>query len=134
MHKHLENLPYKKFIDCFTQLQTLNCQILLQLSNFFVTSIYLIHNIYVFNHTFFIVVFFWELFICPSSWQSVHLPWQTHERWTLHADFSANFFIPAMLIDFCHFVPLSLILTIAWGHMASTKQNLLASFSHTVFI
>ena len=45
-------------------------------------------------------------------------------------------FIPAMLIgsiDFYHFIPLSLTLTLGGGHKISTKQNLLASFSRTLF-
>ena len=39
--------------------------------------------------------------------------------------------IPAMLIgtmDFYHFIPLSLTLTLPGGHKVSTKQSLLASF------
>ena len=47
------------------------------------------------------------------------------------------FFTPAMLIgtmDFCHFIPLSLTLTLPGGHKVSTKQNLLASFSWPLFI
>ena len=44
--------------------------------------------------------------------------------------------IPAMLIgtiDCCHFIPFSLALILPWGHKVSSKQNLLASFSHTLF-
>ena len=40
-------------------------------------------------------------------------------------------FIPAMLIgiiDFYHFIPLSLTLTLPEGHKVSTKQNLLLHF------
>ena len=37
-------------------------------------------------------------------------------------------------VDFYHFIPLSLTWTLSWFHMVSTKQNLLASFSCTVFI
>ena len=47
-----------------------------------------------------------------------------------------NLFIPAMLIvtiDFYHFIPLSLTLTSPTCHKVSAKQNLLASFSHTLF-
>ena len=48
-----------------------------------------------------------------------------------------NCFIPALLtgtIDFYHFTPLSVTLTMLGGHKVSTKQDLLASFffsSHT---
>ena len=38
------------------------------------------------------------------------------------------------LITFYHFIPLSLTLTSPAGHKISAKQNLLASFSHTLFI
>ena len=47
------------------------------------------------------------------------------------------FFIPAMLIgtfDHYKFILLSLTLTLPRGHKVSTKQNLLASFSPTLFI
>ena len=37
-------------------------------------------------------------------------------------------------IDFCHFIRLSLTLTLPWGHKVSAKQNLLASFSRILFI
>ena len=46
-------------------------------------------------------------------------------------------FIPAMLIriiDFYHFMPVSLALTLAGDHKISAKQNLLASFSPALFI
>ena len=51
--------------------------------------------------------------------------------------FWPNLFIPAMLIgtiDFNHFILLSLILTLPAGHKVIAKQNLLASFSTTLFI
>ena len=46
-----------------------------------------------------------------------------------------NSFIPAMFvgtIDSCHFISLSMTLTLAGGHKVSTKQNLFASFSGTL--
>ena len=46
------------------------------------------------------------------------------------------FFIPAMLIaavDFYHFCPLFLTLTLAWDHRVRAKQILLALFSCTLF-
>ena len=49
----------------------------------------------------------------------------------------SQFFIPTMLIgtiDFYHFIPLSVILTMVGGHKVSAKQNLLASFSCTPLI
>ena len=49
--------------------------------------------------------------------------------------FQSNFVIHIMLIgtiDFCHFIPFSMSLTRAQGHKVSPKQNLLASFSHTL--
>ena len=51
--------------------------------------------------------------------------------------FNQFFFIAAMLIgtiDFYHFVPLSLILILPGGHKVNAKQNLLSSFSQTLFI
>ena len=48
-----------------------------------------------------------------------------------------SFYIPTMLIgtiDFNHFIPLSLTLTLPGGHMISAKENLLAVFSPTLFI
>ena len=51
--------------------------------------------------------------------------------------FNQFIFIFAMLIgtkDFCHFILLSLILTLPGGHKVSAKQNTLASFSRTCFI
>ena len=50
--------------------------------------------------------------------------------------FRPNTFILAMLIgtiEFCHFIPLSVTLTLAGGHKVSTEQNLLASFSCILF-
>ena len=50
--------------------------------------------------------------------------------------FQPNFFTPAIHIgniDFYHFIPLSLTLTLCGGHKVNTVQNLLASFSHTLF-
>ena len=44
--------------------------------------------------------------------------------WTLPAKFSATFvFMLTMIIgsiDFCHFIPLSVTLALAWGHKVST--------------
>ena len=54
-----------------------------------------------------------------------------------HELFNQSFFIPAMLtgtINFYHFIPLSLTLTLPEGHKVSAKQNLLASFSPTFYI
>ena len=51
--------------------------------------------------------------------------------------YQPNFFIPAMMIGtlgFYHFVPFSLTLTLAGDHKVCAKQNLLASFSGTLFI
>ena len=48
-----------------------------------------------------------------------------------------NVFIPALLIgtiDFCHFIPLSLTLSLPGAHKGSMKQNLLGSFSPTLCI
>ena len=48
-----------------------------------------------------------------------------------------DFVLPAMhigTIDFCHFIPLSLTLTLAGGHKVGAKQNLLASFSCTLYL
>ena len=51
--------------------------------------------------------------------------------------FQPTFFVPAMLIGtiyFYHVRLLSLTLTLPGGHNVSAKQNLLASFSPTLFI
>ena len=67
---------------------------------------------------------------------SVRFAWQKFQCWTIHTNFLTVFFIPAMLIDtfdFNHFIPLSLTLTLLGGHEVSEKQNLLASFSRTLF-
>ena len=37
-------------------------------------------------------------------------------------------------VDFCHFIPLSLTLTLPEGYNVSAKQKLLALFSCTLFI
>ena len=50
--------------------------------------------------------------------------------------FQPNLFILCVLlgsIDFYHFIPHSLTLTMAWSHKVSAKQNLLASFPPTLF-
>ena len=47
------------------------------------------------------------------------------------------FILPTLLIStigFYHFVPLSLTLTLPGGHKVISKQNLLDSFSPTLFI
>ena len=59
------------------------------------------------------------------------------EHNTTKCSTSFFFFLAAMLIgtiDFCHFIPLSMALTLAGSHKVSTKQNLLASFSPTLLI
>ena len=74
--------------------------------------------------------------LCSSVWPAGWFEWQKLYRWTLHANFSANFFIHAMLIgtiDFYRFITLSLTLTWAGHHKGSAEQNLLASFSRTLF-
>ena len=53
--------------------------------------------------------------------------------------FQTNIFISVMLIgtiDFHHFIPHSVVLTLALGHKVkvSVMKNQLASFSHTFFI
>ena len=50
---------------------------------------------------------------------------------------SNHFFIPAMLIgtiELCRFIQLSLTLTLPGSHKVIAKQNLLPSFSRTLFI
>ena len=67
-----------------------------------------------------------------AGWSSIHTEWQKLHHWTL----CRNIFIPAKLrgtIGFYHIRPLSLTLTLAGGHKVSTKQNLLALFSHALF-
>ena len=51
--------------------------------------------------------------------------------------FQPNFFIPAQLlgtIDFYHVILLSLTMIVPGGHKVSVNQNVLASFSRTLFI
>ena len=43
-------------------------------------------------------------------------------------------YLPIGTIDFYHFILLLLTLTLPGGHKDSAKQNLLASFSRTLFI
>ena len=55
-----------------------------------------------------------------------------------HASFSTQFIHkwPVMFvgtIDFYHFIPLSMTLILTGGRKVGSKQNLLASFSHTLF-
>ena len=71
------------------------------------------------------------------NWPSVCLAWQIlnvgHHVQTFYPDF---FVIPVMLIgtiDFYHFIPLSVTLTMAGGHTVCAKQNMLALLSHTLF-
>ena len=55
--------------------------------------------------------------------------------WTLHANLS-NFFVPAIpvgIFDLCHFIPLSVTLTLPGGHKVRVEQNLLGSCSLTLF-
>ena len=50
--------------------------------------------------------------------------------------FKSDVVIHAMLIgtiDLHYHIPLSLTLTLAWGHKVSAMQNLIASFSRTLF-
>ena len=57
--------------------------------------------------------------------------WKTFNVGHYAQTFQQSSFIPAMLtgaIDFYHFIPLSLTLTLARGHTVSTKQNLLKFF------
>ena len=74
--------------------------------------------------------------VCLAGLPAGILTWQS-QHWTLYANFSAKFSIYAMLtgiIGFYHFMPLSLILTFSGGHMISTEQNVLSSFSLILFI
>ena len=73
----------------------------------------------------------------PTGWRtSGHLAWQKLQHWTLHANCSTKFCHACHacrhhwhLLLFTIFTDLEL----AWGSQISTKQNLLASFSHTLF-
>ena len=74
---------------------------------------------------------------CSSGWPAGHLVWQKFDVAHCRQAVQPIFFILVMLIgtmDFYHFVPLYVILTLPGSHNVSTKQNLLASFYHTLFI
>ena len=64
--------------------------------------------------------------VCLAGWPSF-----VAKTLTLDRSFQPTFLILAMLIDtinFYHFIPLSLTLTLLWGHKVSAKQNLLGYF------
>ena len=71
--------------------------------------------------------------VCLSA---SYLAWQIIQRLKVAANFSTICFILAMhigTIDFYHFIPLSLTLTLPEGHKVSVEQNFLASNSGTLF-
>ena len=68
----------------------------------------------------------------PVGHLSVRLAWQKLERWTLIAHFSKHFFSYLSRIGTIDFYPL-IPLDLAWGHKVSTKQNVFALFSLTLF-
>ena len=73
----------------------------------------------------------------PASRSASCLVWQKLNIRHIRQTVQSNFAIPTMLtgaIDFYHFIPLSLTLTLSRGHSITAKQNLLASFSPTLFI
>ena len=54
----------------------------------------------------------------------VNWPFCVPKLWTLHANFTTNFFHTAMLIgdiDFYHSIPLPITLTVPGDHKVSTK-------------
>ena len=62
--------------------------------------------------------------VCPAN-----LAWQNFNIGHYTQTLQPFFFIPTMhigTIDFYHFIPLSVALTLAGGHKVSAKQNLLA--------
>ena len=70
--------------------------------------------------------------LCLTGQLVGHLAWQSFNVGHYTPSVQPNLFIPAMLtgtIDFYHFIPLSLTLTLSWGHKVSAKQDLLALFS-----
>ena len=79
----------------------------------------------------------WPAWICVISWvqlagQPSIMPGTNFSIGLFTQTFWPIFFTPATLIgiaDFYHFTPLSVTLTLTWGHKVSVKQNLLASFS-----
>ena len=65
-----------------------------------------------------------------AGWLAVILGKNSDEHYTQTVP--PNSFIPAILIgtiDFYHFIPLSLTLTLPRGHTISAMQNLMALFS-----
>ena len=79
----------------------------------------------------------WPAVVPPSVHPAVYLAWQRLSCLTLIANFAARFIHTCHAytigtIDLQHFIPLSVILTLPGCHKVSAKQNLLASFSHTM--
>ena len=74
--------------------------------------------------------------VAPTDRPAGHLCRQKISCWTLHPNFPTNFFLTCHVYRhqwLYHFIPIALTLTLAGGYKVSAKQNLLASFSHTLF-
>ena len=101
-------------------------------------------HIFLFWYTYVFLIHMSVIWLCVMScvwWAgqlACHFAWQKLKCWTLYTKtVQPTFFIPAMLvgsIDLYYFVPPSLTLTMSGGHKVSAKENLLVSFSCTLFI
>ena len=76
------------------------------------------------------------MFVRLAIWPSI-LAMQKIQCWTLHTNFSTKLFHTRHafkgIIDFYHFYTTFTDLDLAWDHKVSTRQNLLTSFSCTLF-
>ena len=73
----------------------------------------------------------WLAILCGKNFDVVH-----YGQTFLPIFFFFFFCLPAVLIgtiNFYHFIPLSVTLTLAGGHKVSNKQNLLVAISSTLF-
>ena len=80
----------------------------------------------------------WSIWVtCGSMLLASHLCcWRLQHLALYVQTFESFFFVPAMLIgiiDFNHFLLLSVTLTLPWGYKVRWNQNLLALYSYTVF-
>ena len=67
---------------------------------------------------------------------AIHLAWHNFNIGHYSKTFIPNCYTSAMLVDtigFYHYIPLPLTLILARGCKVSAKQDLLASFSRTLF-
>ena len=118
-----------KYVSCVVYVDKFVC-VLFHVCN--------LHNIQMWHLYLHLNMFLTMLFDPYELCSSVHLPSQPvvlHGKNLSYEHYmqtvQANFFIPAMLtgtIDICHFIPLSLTLTLVGGHKINKKQILRLHF------